>query len=183
MGSAAQQPRRRPRVMRVVFNTIYLAMLLCIVGNVGWQLLQGPINSFRNRSLRTEFEQRRAQWEALNINHYKITVGDANPAMIFCSNTRIEVLDGQVIRAERDPDLPSDSAFDCREMRSFQHLTIESLFALIANALYQSEGMYYGFDIEVEYDDLYGFPANLRLSNSSMGDAPNYGIRDFEPLD
>lgn len=124
----------------------------------------------------SELAQKRDQWKAQGINHYRFDLtlscfcpfGEVNPVAI-------EVLDGKIVSMTGADGKALSDPFRSR----FEEAgTVEALFDL-AETYFKSADK-----VEVAYDAEYGFPVSIAVDQIelAMDDEITYRVENFTPL-
>ena len=102
-----------------------------------------------------ELERHRDAWEALGTSSYTFRYR----IDCFCPNAmtlwRVEVRGGRPVRADQLHPSPADAV---NPMPTNEHLTVDSLFALIADAYERNADQ-----VQVRYDSKYHYPIEIRI--------------------
>jgi hypothetical protein len=171
---------RRWLLRRPVFDLILLAFLCSIVAWAIWTLRVDPTTKVE---LRPEFEQRQVQWGEAHVHHYRVAVYSSNPYTLLCPHAILEVEQGRVVSVEplEESVAGEDSDHDCTHY--YQALTIENAFEIARNYLYDLNEDALNAEVEIRYDEQYGFPSRLAITKAMVGDMPDIAFKAFEVLD
>ena len=163
------------KIVRILLISVLLAIVVIALLTLA---------VFDNRKMvRPEFNERRAQWEAADINHYRATIRAAE-GNIFCApSVKVEVEGGEVILAEPiyHPEVtpPSDFASSCEQQH--EKLTIDYVIEVAARYLEHENYSDTPIWFSITYHPTYGFPIKVSF-RANISHMPYYEINDFKVL-
>jgi hypothetical protein len=173
-----------------IVNIILIGVALAIIAIGVLSILPTYIPG-NAEDVRPEFERRREQWKAVDIEHYRMIVwaGGFGSPILFCAPAIVEVETGKAIDIQLGPyriDLTQipEASQNCLSNYTYRdiysHMTVDHLFAIVARMLDDPD--YFNVTFTLAYDDTYGYPTRINLSSPNTGHMPQYSIDDFEVL-
>lgn len=164
-------------------DRLFLLLMALVFCGVFYLLFPSLANSILKKRLIPEFEIQHEKWQDQHITHYRATIRVIHPMMILCPTARVEVLHNRVIYIDPIEESDHITQQSLSEFCSSYYPSIDDQFDLAAENIYELRDFAKGTSVTIQYDERYGFPTRLIITNPSMGDMPNISTSDFEVLD